>query len=204
MAAMRRLWDIGDEPLRARGLARPGRRAPRRGSRPTPTCRSDAPDLIASMLAAGYDREAARWVAAVAGWTSDSPTSAGRCSRSARRRRAGLDLSFGRINALHQPRPEPRQEAQRLAGRRPRRARPDRRRAAPTGSTAATASASATATRWTRHDRRLGRAAASRAACWSSPATGFQARELRAAARRRTSTMRSPRSTAPGRTSPRG
>ncbi len=62
--AMRRLWAIGSDRLQkeaSRALL--GRAAARIA--PSSDLQADAPELIASMLAAGMDREAARWARAV-------------------------------------------------------------------------------------------------------------------------------------------
>jgi hypothetical protein len=75
VAAIRRILDLGKE-----GLAREGARAAaaRAASliRPDPKYQDDAPDLIAAMLAGGFDRAAARWADAV-GDMDDEP--ADRC-----------------------------------------------------------------------------------------------------------------------------
>lgn len=64
MTAMRRLWTSADGPLEREAvramLGRPAARIV-----PDPKLEADAPELIASMLAAGYDREAARWAPAL-------------------------------------------------------------------------------------------------------------------------------------------
>ena len=64
VGAMRKLWTNSKVPLRRYGahalLGRAATRVP-----PSADLQSDAPDLIASMLAAGFDREAARWATAV-------------------------------------------------------------------------------------------------------------------------------------------
>ncbi|MGI8704297.1 MAG: hypothetical protein ACR2JJ_00595 [Sphingomicrobium sp.] len=65
LAAMRRLW-LGDDPVqREASRALLGRAAAR--IVPDPELEADAPDLIASMLAAGMDKEAARWADAIGG-----------------------------------------------------------------------------------------------------------------------------------------
>lgn len=61
LSAMRRMWDRASDPLERKAsnaaLARAAARI-----QPSADLQSDAPRLIASMLAAGYDREAARWL----------------------------------------------------------------------------------------------------------------------------------------------
>ena len=65
LAAMRRLWSGAEGSLERTAVrAMLGRAAAQ--VRPDPELQSDAPNLIASMLAAGHDREAARWAGAVA------------------------------------------------------------------------------------------------------------------------------------------
>jgi hypothetical protein len=75
VAAIRRILDLGQE-----GLAKEGARAAaaRAASLITPDAKyqDDAPDLIAAMLAGGYDRAAARWADAI-GDMDDEP--ADRC-----------------------------------------------------------------------------------------------------------------------------
>jgi len=71
MAAMRTIWGNADSPLDRVAaqvmLARAARRVI-----PSSDLQSDAPDLVASLLAGGFDREAARW-ARVLGEMDDEP-----------------------------------------------------------------------------------------------------------------------------------
>lgn len=64
LAAMRHFWQLGDSRLLKEAsralLGRAGARIA-----PDPELQADAPELIASMLAAGMDREAAQWLGAV-------------------------------------------------------------------------------------------------------------------------------------------
>ena len=63
-----------------------------------PTCKSDAPDLVASLLAGGFDREAARWARrARRHGRRAGRHGAGRCSRSAHPSRRAGDQRIGRI-----------------------------------------------------------------------------------------------------------
>jgi len=99
LGAMRRLWSstrngLDSEAMRAL-LARAAARVA-----PDPDLERDAPSLIASMLAAGLDRYAARWAEAI---RRMDDADADRCwamlalgAPSAN----GLDLSFSRINAF--------------------------------------------------------------------------------------------------------
>lgn len=64
LSAMRRLWSRADNPLERKAMNAALARA---ATRITPNAdhQADAPNLIASMLAGGYDREAARWLPVV-------------------------------------------------------------------------------------------------------------------------------------------
>lgn len=61
LSAMRRLWGKADDPLERKAANAVLARAATRIA-PNADLQSDAPDLIAAMLAGGYDREAARWL----------------------------------------------------------------------------------------------------------------------------------------------
>ncbi|HET7709119.1 MAG TPA: hypothetical protein VFK50_06235 [Sphingomicrobium sp.] len=61
LSAMRRLWGRSTEPLQRKAANAALARAATRIA-PSADLQSDAPNLIASMLAGGYDREAARWL----------------------------------------------------------------------------------------------------------------------------------------------
>ena len=85
LAAMRRLWAIGSGPLEREASRALVARAATRIA-PNAELQRDAPDLIASMLAAGYrPRGGSSGPARCAGWTTSPPTHAGRCSRWQRR-----------------------------------------------------------------------------------------------------------------------
>ena len=60
----------------------------------------DAPDLIASMLAAGLDREAARWAGVVAKMDHGAADRCWAMLALGAPEAAGLDLSFGRIDSF--------------------------------------------------------------------------------------------------------
>lgn len=64
LGAMRRLWDRSKDPLQ-KEAAHALVAAAAAGIAPDSKLESDAPDLIASMLAGGLDREASRWSGAV-------------------------------------------------------------------------------------------------------------------------------------------
>jgi hypothetical protein len=99
IAAMRRLWDIGDGPLELEASrAMVGRAAARIA--PDPELQQDAPNLIASMLSAGLDREAAQWAAAVRRMDESFADRAWAMLVLSAPETRGLDLSFGRINSF--------------------------------------------------------------------------------------------------------
>jgi hypothetical protein len=99
LGAMRRLWNsatdgVDSEAVRAL-LARAASRV-----QPDSDLQSDAPNLIASMLAAGFDQQAARWAGAV---RQMDDASADRCWAMlalAAPSGAGLEMTFSRINAF--------------------------------------------------------------------------------------------------------
>jgi len=98
LAAMRRLWAIGKDPLgREASRALVARAATRIA--PDAALQGDAPDLIASMLAAGYDREAAEWAGAIRRM-DDEPADACWAMLALAAPSKGIDTSFGRINAF--------------------------------------------------------------------------------------------------------
>jgi hypothetical protein len=97
--AIRRLWAISKDPLQveaSRALA--GRAATLIA--PDAAVQEDAPELIASMLAGGYDREAARWANAVRRMDERFADPSWAMLVLSAPETAGLDLSFGRINAF--------------------------------------------------------------------------------------------------------
>jgi len=99
LEAMRRLWDLGDGRLEKEAsralLGRAAARIP-----PSPDLQADAPELIASMLAAGMDREAMRWVNAVQRMDDAYADRAWAMLALASPEGARVDLSVGRINAF--------------------------------------------------------------------------------------------------------
>ena len=99
MAALRRVWDIGDGPLDREASRALAARAATRIA-PDAALEKDAPELIASMLAAGYDREAARWIPAVRRMDEQFGDPAWAMLALGAPDAAGLDLSFGRINSF--------------------------------------------------------------------------------------------------------
>jgi len=99
IGAMRRLWSSArDEREREAMRALLARAASR--VEPDPDLEEAAPDLIASMLAGGYDREAARWAGAIRRMGDDHADRCWAMLALAAPSSRGLDLSFGRINAF--------------------------------------------------------------------------------------------------------
>ncbi|WP_309661500.1 hypothetical protein [Sphingomonas sp.] len=97
--AIRRLWSISKDPLQVEASrALSGRAATLIA--PDASVQEDAPALIASMLAAGYDREAARWTNAVRRMDERFADPSWAMLVLSAPETAGLDLSFGRINAF--------------------------------------------------------------------------------------------------------
>ncbi len=99
LGAMRRLWSSVSEGVQAEAtralLARAASRI-----EPDPNLEADAPNLIASMLAAGYDQHAARWVGAIRGMDDEYADRSWAMLALGAPQAAGLDLSYGRINAF--------------------------------------------------------------------------------------------------------
>ncbi|MFP5328847.1 MAG: hypothetical protein ACLGHC_01745 [Alphaproteobacteria bacterium] len=99
LAAMRRLWGQGDSRIdREASRAMLGLAAAR--IVPDADLQADAPDLIASMLAAGLDRYALRWANAVRQMDDEQADRAWAMLALAAPEGADIDLSVGRINAF--------------------------------------------------------------------------------------------------------
>lgn len=97
LGAMRRLWSRSNEPLQsyaARALL--GRAASL--VEPSADLQSDAPNLIASMLAAGFDREAARWAPVVAQMDDEYADRAWAMLALGAPEGTGVPISAGRID----------------------------------------------------------------------------------------------------------
>jgi hypothetical protein len=98
VAAMRRLWGDGRDPLqRLAGETLVSLAATR--IRPDATLGADVPKLIASMLAGGYDQAAARWAGAVAA-LEDEAAADRAWALLALGTTANIDLSEGRIEGF--------------------------------------------------------------------------------------------------------
>ena len=99
LAAMRRLWASTTDNIEREAIrALLGRAASRVA--PDADLEADAANLIASMLAAGYDRQAARWAGAVGEMDDENGDRAWAMLVLGAPVTRGLDLSAGRINAF--------------------------------------------------------------------------------------------------------
>jgi len=99
LAAMRRLWGMDSNSLeREASRALLGRAAARVA--PSADLQSDAPNLIASMLAAGLDREVARWAPVVESMDDESADACWAMLALAAPDSSGIDLGGGRISAF--------------------------------------------------------------------------------------------------------
>jgi hypothetical protein len=99
LSAMRRLWDASQKPLeREASRALLGRAATL--ITPNSDLQTDAPNLIASMLAAGFDREAASWARAVSQMDDQYADEAWAMLALGAPDRSGVDVSVRRINAF--------------------------------------------------------------------------------------------------------
>ena len=99
IAALRRLWAIGNGPLQSEASRALAARAATL-IQPDPGLQEDAPALIASMLAGGYDRHAARWSLAVRRMDDRAADQSWAMLALGAPDTRGLDLSFGRVNAF--------------------------------------------------------------------------------------------------------
>lgn len=99
LSAMRHLWKLGDDPLQKEAsralLARAAARLD-----PDPELQSDAPELIASMLAAGLDAEALRWANAVQRMDDEYADRCWAMLALAAPEGSAVDVSAGRVNAF--------------------------------------------------------------------------------------------------------
>jgi len=99
LEAMRRLWAVGQDPLEREASRALLARAAARFT-PDAELEADAGNLIASMLAAGLDREAAAWVPVVNRIDNHNGDSAWAMLALAAPDTNGLDVSAGRVNAF--------------------------------------------------------------------------------------------------------
>lgn len=99
LGAMRRIWGGSQDYLPLQGArAMLGRAAAR--VEPNADLQSDASNLIASMLAAGYDQDAARWARAVSQMDDEYADQAWAMLALGSPDGSGVDLSLRRINAF--------------------------------------------------------------------------------------------------------
>ena len=99
VAAIRRLLDAAKDPLpHEGGGALVGRAASLIA--PDSDLKADAPELIAAMLAAGYDRAAARWIGTVRTMDGDAADRSWAMLALAAPDPRGLDLAGGRISSF--------------------------------------------------------------------------------------------------------
>ena len=99
VAAMRRLLDSAKDPLQREAMrALLGRAATLIA--PDPALEADAPELIAAMLAGGFDRAAARWIAAVRRMDGEAGDRAWAMLALSAPDARGVDLSLGRITGF--------------------------------------------------------------------------------------------------------
>jgi hypothetical protein len=96
--AMRNLWGKGEGELERQASRALLALAATRIS-PDPKLQRDAPDLIASMLAGGFDREAAQWSAAVR-QMDDEPADRAWAMLALGTSSSAVDVSSGRINSF--------------------------------------------------------------------------------------------------------
>ena len=99
LAAMRKLWSSAADELQAEAVRALLARAASRVE-PDADLQADAPNLIASMLAAGMDGEAARWAGAVRRMNDENGDKCWAMLVLGAPSTRGLDLSYGRINAF--------------------------------------------------------------------------------------------------------
>lgn len=98
IAAMRHFWGQGDSPLEEQA-ARALTSLAATLVAPSPEMQDDAANLVASMLAGGYDKEAARWAAAV-GQMGDEAADRAWAMLATGTTSPNVDVSFDRIDAF--------------------------------------------------------------------------------------------------------
>jgi hypothetical protein len=99
MGAMRKLWSSTSDRLQSEAVRALVARAASRVD-PDADLQADAPNLIASMLAAGMDGEAARWAGAVRRMNDENGDKCWAMLALGGPGTRGIDLSYGRINAF--------------------------------------------------------------------------------------------------------
>lgn len=99
LAAMRRLWSSSNDRLESEAMRALLARAAAR-VQPNTDLQEDAPNLIASMLAGGFDQAAARWAGAIGRMDDDNADRCWAVLALGAPTPTGLDISFGRLNAF--------------------------------------------------------------------------------------------------------
>ena len=99
LGAIRRLLDKGKTPLQHEAMRALVARAATLID-PDPDLEKDAPELISAMLAAGYDRQAARWAPAARRMDDDAGDRAWAMLALGAPNTNGIDLSYGRITSF--------------------------------------------------------------------------------------------------------
>jgi hypothetical protein len=99
LAAIRKLLDSAKDPLTKEAARALVARAATRID-PDADFSADAPELISAMLAAGYDRAAARWIPAIRRMDGEPADRAWAMLALSSADPRGLDLSFGRISGF--------------------------------------------------------------------------------------------------------
>lgn len=99
LAAMRRFWSEGDGRLQHEAARAAVARAAAR-IEPSKDLQADAPELIASMLTAGLDQQAARWANAIRQMDDEPADRAWAMLALGTPEGSSLDLSVGRVNAF--------------------------------------------------------------------------------------------------------
>ena len=99
LAAIRRLLEMGKTPLQQEAMRALVARAATL-IEPDADHEKDAPELISAMLAAGYDRQAARWGAACRRMNDENGDRCWAMLALAAPSASGLDLSYGRITSF--------------------------------------------------------------------------------------------------------
>jgi hypothetical protein len=99
LAAMRKLWASSNDRLESEAIKALLARAASRVA-PDSDLEADAPNLIASMLAAGFDRQAARWAGAIGGMSDENADKCWAMLALGAPEARGIDVSIGRINSF--------------------------------------------------------------------------------------------------------
>lgn len=99
ISAMRKLWTSSDDRLQSEAMRALLARAASRVA-PDAGLEADAPNLIASMLAAGFDRQAARWGTTISDMEDEYADKCWAMLALGAPNTSGMDISPGRINTF--------------------------------------------------------------------------------------------------------